>query len=119
MTKLKCAMDAGIDVQNDYQAIGKKGLKQVLIERGAYKHGMMQQDMVQALQQFEDFSPKSDHECARVTEMMRTRGHVALFGVKYHAELAHIERKWMRLKQRIRPKLDGKLVTLRKLLEQN
>ena len=55
-------MEAGIDVQNDYQAIGKKGLKQVLIERGAYKYGMVQQDMVQSLQQFEDFSPKSDHE---------------------------------------------------------
>ena len=40
---------------------------------------MVQQDMVHALQQFEDFSPKSDHERARVTEMMRTRGHVALF----------------------------------------
>ena len=39
--------------------------------------------------------------------------------MKYHAELAHIERKWMRLKQRIRPKLDGKFGTLQRLLEQN
>ena len=77
---------------------------------------MVQQDMVRALQKL---SPKSDHERARVTEMMRTRDHVALFGVKYHAELVHIERKWMRLQQRIWPKLDGKLGTLRKLLEQN
>ena len=118
MTHLARAKEAGIDLQQDYQAIGRKGLKQVLIERGAFQHWMVQKDMVHALQQFTDFSPKSDHERARVTEMMRSRGHVALFGVKYHAELAHIERKWMRLKQRIRPKLDGKLGKLRKLLEQ-
>ena len=35
-----------------------------------------------------------------------------VFGVKYHAELAPIERKWMFLKQRIRRELNGKLCHL-------
>ena len=36
--------------------------------------------------------------------------------VKYHAELAAIEMKWMKLKQRIRKFLDGKLSTLKNLV---
>ena len=46
---------------------------------------------------------------------MAKRGHVCLFGVKYHAELAHahIERFWMWIKQKIRPFLTGKLVNLK------
>ena len=42
--------------------------------------------------------------------------HVALFGVKYHAELANIERKWMHLKRRIRLDLKGEIGHLEVLL---
>ena len=114
LSEIQAAADTGRLSQ--VQTIGRKGLKQVLWERGALRHGMVQKDMVEALQQFEDFSPKLDGARAHVTELMSARGHVALFGVKYHAELAHIERKWMRLKQLIRPKLNGKLGKLRDLL---
>ena len=54
---------------------------------------MQQKDMVAALQQFEDFSPRLDGARLYVVELMSDRGHVAHFGVKYHAELAHIESK--------------------------
>ena len=43
---------------------------------------------------------------------------IRVFGVKYHAELAAIERKWMYLKQQIRGLLDGSIPTLRNLLVQ-
>ena len=72
--------------------------------------------MVTALQQFSDFSPKIDQDRARVTEMMAGRGHMALFGVKYHAELAHIERKWMHVNRLVRAELDGKYGELEALL---
>jgi hypothetical protein len=48
---------------------------------------------------------------------MAARGHVALFGVKYHAEMAWIEAKWCFLKNTIRKHLDGTIATLRKQLK--
>ena len=90
--------------------------KQMLVERGVWWHGMVQATMVTALQQFPDFSPKTDQDRARVTEMMAGRGHMALLGVKYHAELAHIERKWMHIKRLVCAELDGKYGKLEALL---
>jgi hypothetical protein len=91
------------------QTIGVKGLKMVLRERGL-PPGKNQADNVSALQRCEDFSPKYKCDKAYLNEMMKARGHVCLFGVKFHAELAHIERFWMRLKQKIRSRLTGKQV---------
>ena len=78
---------------------------------------MIQCDQVKALGRWDDFSDKKKHERARVFEMYAARGHKALFGVKYHAELAHIERKWMYLKRFVRPYLNGKLPKLESLLK--
>lgn len=83
----------------DFQAIGRKGLRQVLTERGMFQKGMLQADMITALQQCDDFS-KLD---------LTRRAH-------YHAELAWIERKWMEVKRRIRKMLDGRLATLKHLV---
>ena len=107
----------------DFQSIGKKGLLSVLKERGipvVKENGkkMIQGELVAALEQCSDFSPQHARDRAAVTEQMSKRGHLALFGVKYHAELAAIERKWMWLKQRGRKYLDGKLATLKRLLWQ-
>lgn len=102
-----------------FQSIGRKGLKQVCIERGLWRPGMVQGEMVAALQTCEDFSAKRDWEKAYVTAQMAAAGNQALFGVKYHAELAAIERKWMYLKRMIRPYLDGKLKTLEELLRKH
>ena len=108
----------------DWQCIGYKGLLKVLKERGfsVYKVGHSgrtkpQEELVKMLQTCPDFNPKTLHERARVTELMKERGHIAMFGVKYHAELAHIERKWMWLKQKIRPRLNGTIRRLQQELE--
>ena len=106
-----------------WQCIGVKGLKIVCSERGlsiTKPNGKAknQAELVATLQTCEDFAAavKAPHEKAAVTEMMKERGHVALFGVKYHAELAHVERKWMWLKQKIRPRLNGKVGRLQEEL---
>ena len=101
----------------DFQSVGRKGLKQVLLERGLLRVGMVQQDMINALQTCPDFAAKKEWERAYITSFMAERGHMAFFGVKYHAELAWIERVWMWEKQQIRPKLDGTLPTVTKLLQ--
>ena len=88
----------------------------MLLERGLLWARMVQQQMIQELQKCDDFKIKWEGDRAFITEFMDSRGHKALFGVKYHAELAWIERVWMWEKQLIRPRLDGTLPTLTKLL---
>ena len=101
----------------DWQSIGVKGLKVVLEERGLLQKGWFHPELLEALQKCSDFAKKDLIERAHVTAQMEEYGYIALFGVKYHAELAHIERKWMMLKRAIRQKLDGKLPTLKRLLK--
>ena len=101
----------------EFQSIGRKGLKEVLLERGLLRVGMVQQNMIEALRQCADFSMAQPWDRAYITSFMASRGHRALFGVKYHAELAWIERVWMWEKQLVRPRLDGSLPTLTKLLQ--
>ena len=103
----------------NFQSIGRKGLTVVNTERGHFRHGMKQEDQVKMLMQSSDFTDKKKHERAHVYELYSALGYFALFGVKYHAELAHIERKWMYLKRFVRPYLDGKLTTLDKLLRKH
>ncbi len=101
----------------DFQSVGRKGLKQICLERGLLQIRMVQESMIAALQRCADFHCGSGGERAYITEFMASRGHKALFGVKYHAELAWIERVWMWEKQLIRPRLDGTLPTISKLLK--
>ena len=111
----KAAFDAH-GTNPDFQSIGRKGLKQVLLERGLYRHGMQQAQMIAKLQECGDFAVKSLIDRAHLTQMMADRGHVCLFGAKYHAELAWIERKWMLEKREMRPYLNGKRDKLHQLL---
>ena len=97
----------------NFQTIGFKGLKLVLAERNI-PPGKNQAENIAALQTCDDFSPRKAYDKAHITNMMRDRGHVCLFGVKFHAELAHIERFWMWLKQKIRGRLNGKLANLKR-----
>lgn len=96
----------------NFQSIGVKGLKVVLAERGI-PPGRNQAENIVALQTCDDFSSQKAYEKAHVTQMMKKRGHVCLFGVKFHAELAHIERFWMWVKGKIRGHLTGKLAKLK------
>ena len=73
-------------------------------------------DLVATLQSHEDFKPKMTAETSMVYEMYRQRGHWAFFGVKYHAELAAIERKWMHMKRAVRGFMTGSLPVLKDLL---
>ena len=100
-----------------FQTTGQKGLWQVLKERHAFNPDDKMPDCVKRLQQFEDFQIRMGGENSIVYDMYEKCGYAhAFFGVKYHAELAAIERKWMYLKQQIRGLLDGSIPTLRGLL---
>lgn len=96
-----------------FQSIGTKGLKQVLterrvdIKRGAGGKDMVQADLIAALQAFPDFAKRNLITRAYVTEIFKAAGHIALFGVKYHCDLAPIERMWMFIKADVRRHLDG------------
>lgn len=107
------------ELLENFQSIGRKGLTIINTERGLFRHGMNQEAQVKALSTCSDFSSKKAHERSRIYEMYEALGYFALFGVKYHAELAHIERKWMYLKRFIRPYLNGKLGTLDMLLRKH
>lgn len=109
----------------EYQSIGVKGLIQVLRERGFHVHQpnskkfKVQPDLVALLETCSDFECKNLITRAHVTDLMASHGYIALFGVKYHAELAWVERKWMHVKRLIRPRLNGKLPRLKELLQKH
>ena len=73
--------------------------------------------MLEELQKCSDFTKKDLIERAAVTTQMVNYGYTALFGVKYHAKLAHIERKRMMIKRAIRSKLDGSLPAVKRLIK--
>ena len=52
-----------------------------------------------------------------VYELYQQHGHWAFFEVKYHAELAAIERKWMHMKRSVRGFCNGNLQPLKDLLD--
>ena len=86
-----------------FQSVGQKGLWQMLRERHAYDPSFVIKDCVAKLKEFTDFRTRTGGENSIVYDMYQKCGYAfAFFGVKYHAELASIERKWMYLKQKIR-----------------
>ena len=85
----------------NFRTIGVKGLKQVLEERNVPTAGKVQEELVELFQEFPDFAKRNLITRAYVTEIFKAAGHVALFGVKYHADLAHVERMWMFVKAEI------------------
>ena len=99
------------------QSVGVEAWKAMLEERDMLQAGWHQPEMIAELQKCEDFESKDLIGRAHATAQMKGYGYIALFGVKYHAALAHVERKWMMLKRAIRPKLDGKLPTLKRLIK--
>ena len=53
---------------------------------------------------------------SQVQEQFEERGHFFLIGAACHAELAHKEHGWARLKREVKPYVDGKLITLHALI---
>ena len=102
-----------------YQSVGKKGLYMFLTERSvpdASRKTKMDK-LVAILNTHEDFKPKMTAESSMVHEMYEQHDHWAFFGVKYHAELAAIERKWMHMKRAVRGFMNGNLQNLKDLLD--
>ena len=105
-------------INPNFQAIGRKGLYKICKERGVKNpEKILQADLVTLLEEHPDFKPKISEESSLVYEMMEEAGHFAFFGVKYHAELAAIERKWMHMKRMIRGYLNGSLPHLKDLID--
>ena len=101
-----------------YQSVGRKGLYTLLTERGVKNPKQIKMDkLVEILQSHDDFKPKMTAETSMVYELMQGHGHFAFFGVKYHAELAAIERKWMHMKRAVRGFMTGQLQLLKDMLD--
>ena len=101
-----------------YQSVGRKGLYKLLTERGVDKPTKIKMDkLVEILQSHDDFKPKMSAETSIVYELMLDHGHFAFFGVKYHAELAAIERKWMHMKRSVRGFMTGQLQLLKDMID--
>ena len=97
---------------------GRKGLYKLAAERGVSKPKKIKMDeLVRILQTHKDFKPKMSAESSLVYEMYQKHGHFAFFGVKYHAELAAIERKWMHMKRAVRGFMTGQLQLLKDMLD--
>ena len=96
-----------------FQSIGEKGLRQVLEERGVNTTGLFQPGLIETLQKHSDFGKRSACERAHVTTIFAKAGHRATFGVKYHSDFAHCERKWMFMKGDIRKELTGESFEIR------
>jgi len=90
-----------------FQNIGHKGLRQVLEERGLNTTGLFQPGLIEALQNHSDFAKRTACERAHVTDIFAEAGHLVVFGIKYHSDFAHCERKWMFMKDDIRKDRTG------------
>ena len=98
----------------DFMSIGRKGSDRVLLELGydvAHLKVKEQAALLKTLPGWELSSRKS-----QVQELFEERGHFFLIGAACHAELAHKEHGWARLKREVKPYVDGKLTTLRALI---
>ena len=95
-----------------FQSIGRKGSKQVLTERGISTTGMKARDQMVRLDQESDWGQTK----SQLQELFESRGHFLLVGVACHAELAYKEHGWARLKQQVKPLVDGSMSTLRELV---
>jgi len=92
-----------------FQSVGETGLRAVLEECGVDTRGMVQAQLVEALQKHADFAKRTASERAHVTSIFSKAGHRVLFGIKYHSDFAHCERRWMFMKGDIRKYLTGEI----------
>lgn len=91
------------------QVIGRRGLREVLIERGLYDDKMTRKDMVEALSKCPDFAS----EVPLIERIVKAKGHRVVWIPKYHPELNYIELVWGRAKKYARRHCDHTLKGLR------
>lgn len=76
--------------------------------------GMLLDEALLLLSQQPDFVAQSKKNW--ITEIVESYGHIAVFGPKFHPELAVIEYFWGQMKKYLRSRCDYKLESLRRLL---
>jgi len=89
-----------------------RGLRAVLTERGLFREGMVKEDMVEVLSAQPDFA----NQPTLIEEFLSSRGHVAIFLPKFHAELNPVELIWAKAKRFARDHNKLKMKHLRKML---
>jgi hypothetical protein len=97
--------------RHDFQSTGRKGSLMVLTERGIT-------EKMNAKKQAERLNEEPDwgQTQSAMQELFQSRGHFLLVGAACHAELAYKEHGWARLKQKVRPFVDGTMTTIRMLV---
>ena len=61
--------------------------------------------------------PDFAHEPPRIQRMLEERGHLGLWMPKYHCECCYIELCWCLMKQQLRKRLAGRVVTVHAFFE--
>ena len=112
--QMSCARAVADGTQKTLQTIGRKGLVQVLAERGVVTRGKSGPELAEILGAHADFAA----EKSAVQHILVNAGHIGFFGAVCHPELAFIEMKWAHVKQYLRPLVDDKDETLYRLLKE-
>ena len=96
----------------EFQSVGMKGSQKILTERGKWVAGTLGPDAAKQLNAEPDWgSTKS-----AIAELYEKEYHFILVGVACHAELASKEHGWRRIKNKVKPYVDGTIGTLRRLV---
>lgn len=95
----------------DFQSQGKKGTNRILAERGLDTSGLLPEQTA-LLNSQPDWGQTKSH----AIEIFEDRFHTCIIGAAYHAELASEEHRWRRLKQLVRPFVDGTVLTCQELI---
>ena len=111
--RMSCARAVENGTQSTLQTIGRKGLVQVLSERGVVTRGKSGPELAEILGAHADFAA----EKSAVQHILVKAGHIGFFGAVCHPELAFIEMKWAHVKQYLRKLVDDKEETLRRVLQ--
>ena len=98
----------------DLMTIGRKGSDRVLLEMGHDVSQLKAKAQVALLKTLPGWELKTRKSA--VQELFEQRGHFFLIGAACHAELAHKEHGWARLKREVKPYVDGILTTLHSLI---
>ena len=96
----------------NFQSVGYKGCDTVLVERGFDIKGLAAPKKCELLDQQPDWVVTK----SAIQEMMERRHHFGLIGAACHAELAYKEHGWARLKEKVKPYVDGKMSTLEEIV---
>ena len=111
--RVSCARAVENGTQSTLQTIGRKGLVQVLSERGVVTLGKSGPELAEILGAHADFAT----EKSAVQHILVIAGHSGFFGAVCHPELSFIGMKWAHTKQYLRKRVDDTDETLYRVLK--